>query len=49
MNSCAFITLDGFVVPGRFLFGEGEAYRNGVRSGPQTERPFMFAQSPGEL
>ncbi|KIK49225.1 hypothetical protein CY34DRAFT_797168 [Suillus luteus UH-Slu-Lm8-n1] len=47
MHSCAFITLDGFVVPGRFLFGEGEAYRNGVRSGPQTERPFMFAQSPG--
>ncbi|KAG2750636.1 hypothetical protein P692DRAFT_20831841 [Suillus brevipes Sb2] len=47
VHSCAFITLDGFVVPGRFLFGEGEACRNGVRSGPQTERPFMFAQSPG--
>ncbi|KAG1827167.1 uncharacterized protein BJ212DRAFT_1310621 [Suillus subaureus] len=46
MHSCAFITLDGFVVPGRFLFGEGEAWRNGVRSGPQTERPFMFAQRP---
>lgn len=45
VHSCAFITLDGFVVPGRFLFGEGEACRNGVRSGPQTERPFMFAQS----
>ncbi|KAG1782622.1 hypothetical protein EV702DRAFT_1065671 [Suillus placidus] len=46
MHSCAFITLDGFVVPGRFLFGEGETCRNGVRSGPQTERPFMFAQRP---
>jgi hypothetical protein len=46
VHSCAFITLDGFVVPGRFLFGEGEAWRNGVRSGPQTERPFMFAQRP---
>ncbi|KAG2158235.1 uncharacterized protein EDB93DRAFT_1120537 [Suillus bovinus] len=45
-HSCAFITLDGFVVPGRFLFGEGEAWRSGVRSGPQTERPFMFAQRP---
>ncbi|KAG2349760.1 hypothetical protein BDR05DRAFT_871172 [Suillus weaverae] len=45
-HSCAFITLDGFVVPGRFLFGEGETCRNGVRSGPQTERPFMFAQRP---
>ncbi|KAG1905848.1 uncharacterized protein F5891DRAFT_1006850 [Suillus fuscotomentosus] len=44
MHSCAFITLDGFVVPGRFLFGEGETWRNGVRSGPHTERPFMFAQ-----
>lgn len=46
VHSCAFIALDGFVVPGRFLFGEGEAWRNGVRTGPQTERLFMFAQSP---
>lgn len=46
VHSCAFIALDGFVVPGRFLFGEGEAWRAGVRSGPETERPFMFAQSP---
>ncbi|KAG2157225.1 hypothetical protein DEU56DRAFT_763539 [Suillus clintonianus] len=46
VRSCAFITLDGFVVPGRFLWGGGETFRNGVRTGPQTERPFVFAQSP---
>lgn len=51
MHSCTFITLDGFVVPGRFLFGEGTASRDGIRTGPSTERPFVFAQSQssGEL
>lgn len=34
----------GFVVPGRFLNGYGETWRGGVRTGPQTERPFMFAE-----
>ncbi|KAJ8586104.1 hypothetical protein M405DRAFT_744160 [Rhizopogon salebrosus TDB-379] len=45
VHSCTFITLDGFVVPGRFLFGEGSASRDGIRTGPSTERPFVFAQS----
>ncbi|KAK7020449.1 hypothetical protein R3P38DRAFT_2969533 [Favolaschia claudopus] len=42
IDSCAFITLDGLVVPGRFLFGSGEASRSGVRTSARTERPFMF-------
>jgi len=42
IDTCAFITLDGFVVPGRFLFGTGVACRQGVRTGPSTERPFVF-------
>jgi hypothetical protein len=42
--SCAFIILDGLVVPGRFLHGGTEASRRGVRTGPTTERPFIFTQ-----
>ncbi|KAF9500483.1 hypothetical protein BDN71DRAFT_1427350 [Pleurotus eryngii] len=42
IDSCGFITLDGLVVPGRFLFGTGTASRAGVRSGPNTEKPFVF-------
>ncbi|KAJ7724457.1 hypothetical protein DFH07DRAFT_1067029 [Mycena maculata] len=42
VDSCAFITLDGVVVPGRFLFGSGETFRQGVRSSVNTERPFVF-------
>ncbi|KAM6500394.1 hypothetical protein JOM56_003408 [Amanita muscaria] len=42
IDTCAFITLDGFVVPGRFLFGEGVACREGVRTSRTTERPFIF-------
>jgi len=42
VDTCAFITLDGFVVPGRFLFGEGMACREGVRTSRTTERPFVF-------
>jgi len=42
VDSCSFITLDGLVVPGRFLFGEGETSRTGVRSSAKTERPFIF-------
>ncbi|KAF5380992.1 hypothetical protein D9615_004073 [Tricholomella constricta] len=42
VDSCSFITLDGFVVPGRFLFGNGEASRQGVRTSATTERPFVF-------
>ncbi|KAF7338133.1 hypothetical protein MVEN_02038100 [Mycena venus] len=29
IDSCAFISLDGLVVPGRFLFGDGETSRSG--------------------
>ena len=42
MDTCGYITLDGFTVPGRFLFGEGTACREGVRSSRKTERPFIF-------
>ncbi|KAH7889391.1 hypothetical protein F5I97DRAFT_522000 [Phlebopus sp. FC_14] len=44
VHSCSFISLDGFLVPGRFLFGLGEASREGIRTGPITERPFIFTQ-----
>jgi hypothetical protein len=43
VDTCSFIDLDGFVVPGRFLFGTGVAFRSGVRTGTATERPFTFA------
>ena len=42
MSTCAFIILDGVVVPGRFLHGEGAATRSGVRVSRTTERPFVF-------
>jgi len=44
VDTCAYITLDGFVVPGRFLFGDGIACRQGVRTGNATERPFIFSK-----
>ncbi|KAI6118848.1 hypothetical protein EV401DRAFT_1965636 [Pisolithus croceorrhizus] len=44
VHTCSFISLDGFVVPGRFLYGAGSASREGVRSGPTSERPFIFAE-----
>ncbi|TFK42431.1 hypothetical protein BDQ12DRAFT_696056 [Crucibulum laeve] len=46
VDSCAFINLDGYVVPGRFLFGEGMTWRGGVRTSQATERPFMFQKVP---
>jgi len=42
VDSCGFIILDGLVVPGRFLFGQGTTSRGGVRASKSTERPFMF-------
>ncbi|KAJ7632810.1 hypothetical protein FB45DRAFT_913559 [Roridomyces roridus] len=42
VDTCAFISLDGLPIPGRYLFGTGQTYRGGVRSGENTERPFMF-------
>lgn len=44
VDSASFITLDGCTVPGQFLYGSGAAQRSGVRSSPNTERPFMFTQ-----
>ncbi|KAI0064469.1 hypothetical protein BV25DRAFT_1822819 [Artomyces pyxidatus] len=48
VDSAAYITLDGLKVPGRFLFGEGETYRSGIRAGKDTERPFVFAKVQDE-
>ncbi|KAJ7063448.1 hypothetical protein C8F01DRAFT_957381, partial [Mycena amicta] len=44
VDTAAYIWLDGFLVPGRFLFGEGEASRDGVRSSENTQRPFVFRE-----
>lgn len=44
IQSAGYIDLDGFIVPGRFLYGYGETYRAGVRTGPNRERPFIFAR-----
>ncbi|KAK0228656.1 hypothetical protein IW262DRAFT_630744 [Armillaria fumosa] len=44
IDTCAFITLDGITVPGRFLLGNGIAYRSGVRTSKMTERSFVFQQ-----
>jgi len=46
VDSCAFITLDGLVVPGRFLFGDGIASRGGVRVSKFSEKPFIFQKVP---
>ena len=43
-HSCAYVSLDGFQVPGRFLNGYGETSREGVRTGSNTERPFVFME-----
>ncbi|EIN07275.1 hypothetical protein PUNSTDRAFT_127047, partial [Punctularia strigosozonata HHB-11173 SS5] len=43
VTSMGFIALDGSTFPGRFLMGRGETQRDGVRTGPTTQRPFMFA------
>lgn len=44
--TAGYIQCDGFIASGRFLSGYGEQMRSGVRSGPDTERPFMFATIP---
>ncbi|KAF8798159.1 hypothetical protein BYT27DRAFT_7203868 [Phlegmacium glaucopus] len=46
VDSCGFITLDGLVVPGKFLYGQGITSRGGVRASKSTERPFMFQKVP---
>jgi len=45
VDTCGYITLDGFTVPGRFLFGEGTACRGGVRTSRTTERSFIFQKT----
>lgn len=44
VDTCSFITVDGTVVPGRFLFGSGLTSRQGVRVGQDHERPFKFSK-----
>lgn len=44
VDTCSFINLDGFVVPGRFLFGNGVSWREGVRTSTNSERPFVFGK-----
>ncbi|PSR77563.1 hypothetical protein PHLCEN_2v7753 [Hermanssonia centrifuga] len=49
IDSAGFIILDGFTVPGQFLFGEGETERSSVRVADNAERPFVFAKvQPGQ-
>lgn len=49
VDSAGYICLDGFVVPGRFLYGFGATQRNGIRADDKSERPFVFAKvEPGE-
>ncbi|KJA27466.1 hypothetical protein HYPSUDRAFT_212595 [Hypholoma sublateritium FD-334 SS-4] len=45
IDTCAFITIDGLCVPGRFLKGTGISVRSGVRTSDNTERPFMFREA----
>jgi hypothetical protein len=42
VDTMGFISLDGVVVPGRFLLGSGTTYRSGVRTSKTTEAPFVF-------
>lgn len=44
MDTSAYIYLDGHTVPGRFLFGYGEAERGAMRVGVDTEVPFVFSK-----
>ncbi|TFK30088.1 hypothetical protein FA15DRAFT_630990 [Coprinopsis marcescibilis] len=46
VDTCSFVVLDGLVVPGRFLFGEGVASRSGIRASHMTEKPFIFTKVP---
>ncbi|KAI0263348.1 hypothetical protein BC834DRAFT_886848 [Gloeopeniophorella convolvens] len=48
IDTAAYITLDGYKVPGRYIYGKGEASRSGLRIGRDTERPFVFARHEDE-
>jgi hypothetical protein len=43
-QTCSYLDIDGTTIPGKFLTGEDEAFRSGVRTGSTTERPFLFPQ-----
>lgn len=42
IKTCGYITLDGYIIPGRFLHGEGTAWRGSIRTGQSYVRPFIF-------
>ncbi|CAL1704619.1 unnamed protein product [Somion occarium] len=44
VDTASYIYLDGFEVPGYFLFGFGEASRGAARIGPMLQRPFTFGE-----
>ncbi|EJD02418.1 uncharacterized protein FOMMEDRAFT_157629 [Fomitiporia mediterranea MF3/22] len=46
MFTAGYILVDGVASPGRFLNGLGETHRDGIRSGNQSEIPYMFANIP---
>lgn len=48
VSTAAYIELDGVTVPGKFLHGNGATFRSGIRTGPESERPFAFAKVPDE-
>lgn len=43
--SSGYIVVDGVAAPGRFLAGGGETFRSGIRSGPNSETPFLFTKA----
>ncbi|KAH9854222.1 hypothetical protein C2E23DRAFT_754053 [Lenzites betulinus] len=44
VDSASYISVDGYKVPGQFLYGHGEQLRRGVRVGSREERPFVFSK-----
>lgn len=44
IDSQSFIELDGIVLPGKYIYGHGQVRRTGVRTGDQTEKPFVFGR-----
>ncbi|KAL4253146.1 hypothetical protein ABKN59_004149 [Abortiporus biennis] len=44
IDTAAYIYLDGYIVPGQFLYGDGRGERSAVRVENGKERPFTFAK-----
>ena len=44
IDSAGFIILDGFTIPGQFIYGKGAASRSAVRVSKNEERPFVFSR-----